>query len=360
MKPLSGHFDAEPRMRMLLKTLSAAHLAFLVSFVAILASAVETARAQEIVCQGENLMPSLEADHPEAIAAIEAAEAETVNGKGLLWRIEKDGVEPSWLFGTMHVADPRITAMTPAAREAFDKADVIAVEVKEIGENPEKLAGVLFGNPEFSALPDGQTLGDILDEEETAVLKVALRRKGVPYISVSKMRPWLVMSMLSTRDCDAKYMQAGAMLLDMKLAGDAADSGKKLLGLEAIEEQFRAINAAPLDSQVDMLIATAALDDRMEDLHETMTALYLERRIAAIMPMLAQMSKIYGFPDGDAQTAIFEDELINKRNRTMVERAGPIIDEGNAYLAIGALHLPGDDGLVELLRKSGYTLTAVD
>lgn len=360
MKPVSGHFETEPRLRKLMKALSAAHLAFLVSFVAVLTLAVDAARAQEIVCQGENLMPSLEAEHAEAVAAIEAAEAEVANGDALLWRIDKDGVEPSWLFGTMHVADPRITAMTPAAQDAFDQAGVIAVEVKEIGDNPEKLAGVLFGNPEFSTLPEGQTMGDILDEEETAVLKAALRRKGVPYVSVSKMKPWLVMSMLSTRDCDAKHLQDGRKLLDMKLAQDAADSGKTLLGLETIEEQFGAINATPLDMQIDMLMATAALDDRMDDLHETMTALYLERRIAAIMPMLAEMSKIYGFPDADAQTAIFEDELIIKRNRTMTERAGPIIDEGNAFLAVGALHLPGDDGLVELLRKNGYRVTAVD
>ncbi len=360
MKPVSGHFEAEPRLRILMTALSAAHLAFLVSVVAVLTLAVDAARAQEIVCRGENLMPSLEADHTEAVAAIEAVEAEVANGDALLWRIDKDGVEPSWLFGTMHVADPRITAMTPAAREAFDQAGVIAVEVKEIGDNPEKLASVLFGNPEFSALPEGQTMGDILDEEETAVLKAALRRKGVPYVSVSKMKPWLVMSMLSTRDCDAKHLQDGRKLLDMKLAQDAADSGKTLLGLETIEEQFGAINATPLDMQIDMLMATAALDDRMDDLHETMTALYLERRIAAIMPMLAEMSKIYGFPDADAQTAIFEDELIIKRNRTMTERAGPIIDEGNAFLAVGALHLPGDDGLVELLRKNGYRVTAAD
>ena len=58
--------------------------------------------------------------------------------------------------------------------------------------------------------------------------------------------------------------------------------------------------------------------------------------------------------------AYVERELIEKRNRTMHERAMPLIDGGNAFIAVGALHLPGNTGLVELLRQSGYRVTPVN
>ena len=64
-------------------------------------------------------MAALASNEPQAIAAIRAKAAKVPNGKGLLWKIEKDG-RSSYLFGTMHMTDPRVTTLTPAARKAFD------------------------------------------------------------------------------------------------------------------------------------------------------------------------------------------------------------------------------------------------
>jgi uncharacterized protein YbaP (TraB family) len=64
--------------------------------------------------------------------------------------------------------------------------------------------------------------------------------------------------------------------------------------------------------------------------------------------------------DEDSDYAAFEQRIILDRNKVMAERAAPILANGNVFMAVGALHLPGKDGVVELLRRQGFTVTAVN
>jgi uncharacterized protein len=92
---------------------------------------------------------------------------------------------------------------------------------------------------------------------------------------------------------------------------------------------------------------------------ETMIALYAEGRAGLIMPFLKSLSA-QGMSSMDEKSyGDFEEIVVNARNKVMSERAGSILAEGSAFIAVGALHLPGEKGLVELFRKAGYTLTAL-
>ncbi|MGL4489412.1 MAG: TraB/GumN family protein, partial [Rhizobiaceae bacterium] len=97
--------------------------------------------------------------------------------------------------------------------------------------------------------------------------------------------------------------------------------------------------------------------DQVDDVMETMLTLYTQGEIALIMPVLKQIQ-----PEGaEAQEAgygEFEEIMINARNGVMAERARDRLAKGSVFIAVGALHLPGEKGLVELLRKDGYTVTA--
>lgn len=91
---------------------------------------------------------------------------------------------------------------------------------------------------------------------------------------------------------------------------------------------------------------------------ETYQQLYLERRISSIWVL-----SIRGVPTDQSDprlSAYMEDMMINKRNRLMLERSLPLLAEGSAFIAVGAAHLPGDQGLVELFRKAGYEVTPVN
>jgi uncharacterized protein YbaP (TraB family) len=137
------------------------------------------------------------------------------------------------------------------------------------------------------------------------------------------------------------------------------DAGKELEGLETGQEQFEAMNSVPLDKQVELLTGTAALYHLLPDMFETMIALYLDGEIAMIMPTLTGIGMLNG-QDEDESESLFQQFLIVDRNRTMAERALPILEKGNVFIAVGALHLPGEEGIVELLRKAGYTVTAAE
>ena len=115
--------------------------------------AASKADAQEIVCTGENMVAALKRDDPAAYAKLEAEGATTPNSAARLWKIEKDGVKPSYLFGTMHMTDPRVIDLTPEAKAAFDSAGTVVIESTEILDE-KKAAMALLAKPGLTMFTD--------------------------------------------------------------------------------------------------------------------------------------------------------------------------------------------------------------
>ena len=148
------------------------------------------------------------------------------------------------------------------------------------------------------------------------------------------------------------------MPLDMKLAQEAIAKGIPIHGLETMEEQFSIIASMPIDRQLDYLMAVARNASAVPDQFETLVSLYQQRLVTAMIPL---MLKIQPLKPGEAEILEYvERDLIVKRNHKMAERALPLLEEGNVFIAVGALHLPGRQGLVELLRQAGYKLTPIN
>ena len=145
----------------------------------------------------------------------------------------------------------------------------------------------------------------------------------------------------------------------VKRAEQALADGKAVDGLETIAEQLDAMASLSLEFHVRGLVETLSLGPLLEDVTATMTDLYVAGETGMIMPMLREAA-----PEGherDAQGyADFEERIVLARNRIMAERAEPFLDEGHAFIAVGALHLPGDEGVIELLRDAGYSVERAD
>ena len=90
-----------------------------------------------------------------------------------------------------------------------------------------------------------------------------------------------------------------------------------------------------------------------------MIQLYLDENIAAVMPTLETVAAKLGGTDDDEGYAAFEEKIVVNRNHIMAERAQPHLEEGSVFLAVGALHLPGEEGVAQLLQDAGYTITPV-
>ena len=331
---------------------------FFASFLAVLLLASSKANAQDIVCTGENLVAAMQKDDPAGYAKLEAEAAANLNSHARLWKIEKDGLKPSYLFGTMHMTDPRVIDLTPEARTAFDGAGTVVIESTDILDE-KKAAMAMLSQPGMIMFTDQTTLTSLLGKDEAEKLNKGLTARGIPLVTVNKMRPWMISAMIVLPACEQQRKKAGAPFLDIKLARDAEAAGKRIDGLETIAEQLNAMNSVPIDLQMKSLVETVALGAKMDDVMETMIALYAEGRPGLIMPFLKSLSADGMSSMDDQSYGEFEEIMVSARNKVMSERAEKILPEGNAFIAVGALHLPGEKGLVELFRSAGYTVTAL-
>ena len=118
------------------------------------------------------------------------------------------------------------------------------------------------------------------------------------------------------------------------------------------------LSAMPIDLQVKYLIAVAKLGTRTADYFETLISLYAQHNVTAYIPLMTRLEPMD--KDGEALMAFVEEELTRKRNHTMADRAAALLEKGDVFIAVGALHLPGDEGLVELIRAAGYKVSPIN
>lgn len=340
-----------------LRLLVAVNFLFLLSFLFVATLAIGRAHAQEPACTGHDMLAELAAGDPALLARIEAEAAATPNGKGVLWKIEKAGVAPSFLLGTMHMTDPRVTALAPAAQAAFDQSSTVVIETTDILDQSKMMAAML-ARPDLMMFTDDTTLTSLLSPSDAAIAEEALAARGIPLGSVIKMKPWMLAAMVSLPACEMARKAAGAPVLDIKLAQDAEASGKTLAGLETVADQLGAMASLPMDFHLKGLIETLKLGDRMDDVIETMIVLYERGDTGMFWPLFRAV--LPNGADDKAGYAAFEETMVTARNLNMAEHARPLLDAGGAFVAVGALHLPGDQGLVALLRQAGYKVTRQD
>jgi hypothetical protein len=353
--PLRSHLPRPQAVDVLFWLAGALPLLLLVALVTTLLTLTPARAANEITCNGQNLLVTMEKEHPAELQRIRDEAAKTPNGTGTFWKIEKPGLAPSWLLGTMHVTDPRVLTMPPGAREAAAAADVVVIESDEILDE-QKAGATLLMHPELTMFTDGTSIKDHIDAVDLKALEEGLKERGLALGAVSRMKPWILASFVALPACEMSRKATGASFLDKQIAEDAVKAGKPVAGLETMVEQLQAMADLPMNFHFEALIETIALGDKMEDVIETMTELYLSGEIGMTMPMLKAVAPT---PEGGDESAYaaFENRIVRDRNLVMAKGSLPHLAKGSAFIAVGALHLPGEEGLVELFRKQGFTVT---
>ena len=344
----------------LLAALGLANALFLWTFLAVLFVALRSVPASAAeTCTGDDVLDAMKRDDPASYERVMEEAAATPYGDTRLFRIDKDGLTPSWLFGTMHLTDERVIDLPPKAQAAFDEADTVAIESTEILDQT-KMATALFSRPELTMFTGDEDLTDYLTDDQRDLLAQGLAKRGIQFALVERMKPWLISGMVALPPCEFNRKQAGASFLDLKLAQDAERDGKELVGLETIVEQFDAMASLPMSFHVQGLVESIALGDRIDDVIETMIELYVKGETGARWPMLRSVSpEMETNEELAAGYADFEETMVHVRNKTMLDRALPLLEKGDAFIAVGALHLPGDKGLAQLIDEAGYTVTPV-
>lgn len=262
--------------------------------------------------------------------------------QGLLWEISRPGQAASHLFGTIHLEDPEVVQLPAPVQRAFDDASHVVLEML-LDTN------AMIYSSAVMLMTDGRLLSDIIGRALFRRAAVAIQSRGVPELVLERMKPWAAAVTLSMP------APGTGEVLDMVLYQKAQQAGKRLYGLETIHEQLDVFDTLSLADQVDLLEDALEQSGDIDEIHAGLLAAYLRRDLAAM-----QLINDDVLASGNQRLARdFQGRLVDDRNRRMAERMQPYLQQGNAFVAVGALHLPGAQGLLNLLEQRGYTVRVV-
>ena len=308
-------------------------------------------------CTGTDLAAKLRAEDPAAYDAVMAEAKAIPNGEAIFWKIERDGLPISHLLGTAHVTDPRVTTLAPEVEKALFEANSLILEISGIGDQQrEALAAIKLAR--YMVLPPGQTIWDLIPDAEEHLVR---DNPNLPPGTINGMfglQPWVIATAISLPLCETLRNAAGIRALDAQLAVKAEDVDIPVFGLETMEEQLSLFANLPTNEQLDYLMAVARISATVPDQFETLVSLYNQRLVTAMIPLMLKIQPMK--PEEAKMMQFVERDLIIMRNHRMAQRARPWLKNGNIFIAVGALHLPGKEGVVELLRQAGYKLTPIN
>jgi len=307
-------------------------------------------------CGGKDLLAELHESDPRRAAALSATTSQTANDGVVLWRVSREGIADSYLFGTVHMTDERVTNLPKKARTAIQNASVVALEVADVA--PTALATAIAKSPTLMMFEDDRRLDLLISPESFEIVKRQLEAARLPSAFAGRFKPWVVSMLMAVTDCERKRLTNGKPVVDMKIADIARKKKIPVVGLETVEAQLEAAASVPMEEQVALLRSSLKLVDRADDLRETILKIYLSRRIGAVLPLQKILAERNGIENISFKG--FQEVMVDKRNRNMRTRSLPLLAKGNAFIAVGALHLIGENGLVALFRNAGYHVHPVD
>lgn len=272
-------------------------------------------------------------------------------GQGRFWKIEREGEAPSYLLGTMHSNDRRILELPPSVLEIFRAADTVALELRIYSQKTyEYVSPTTYQDLMISS---GRSLKEIIGRDLYSDVVTALKPVGFTEQMLNRFQPWGIYHLLTVTYNGYHPSEKEGTFLDLWLGQKAVYYRKKLVGLESAAEQIAVYSGLEEEDQVELLNSVIALADEGGPSVEEIKRLYLSGDLATILRRITQPAMRLG-PQAMAKVV---ERLIDNRNVVMVERMEELLREGNAFVAVGAAHLPGEKGILQLLENQGYKLS---
>ncbi|HTO48587.1 MAG TPA: TraB/GumN family protein [Burkholderiales bacterium] len=261
--------------------------------------------------------------------------------QGLLWRIAKAGVPDSFAFGTIHVADPRVTIAQPVG-DALARSRTLALELGSQVASDEVL--------ELEQLQDGQRLQPLIGEDTFKRVRIELAAQDVPERLIERMKPWA--AMIKVARAQPRSSEPG---LDQQLLVAAHARGVKVMALEWVEEQIAAFDAVPLETQVALLKHALADHAALEAGLDATIDAWLRGDLARLAKLSAGSHD--RFSEMGRHYLQLTKHIIHDRNVLMHHRLVMPLRGGRVFVAVGALHLHGEKGLLAMIARDGYRVT---
>jgi uncharacterized protein YbaP (TraB family) len=256
--------------------------------------------------------------------------------QSLLWKISGNGLAKcTYVYGTIHIKDKRVFAWKDLIYSKIDECDHFVAEIDLNPENLMHAASLLM-------LPEGKTLRDIFTADEYELIRNKVRDcSGYELSLFDRIKPAALIALClpgnPKNDLEAT--------VDEMLYRYAVSKGKEVTGIETIAEQAAMMDIIPNN----YVYAYFKEYDKQAGEIEKLISLYQSARLDSLLVLLEE---------GETGALLIDDLLIF-RNQRMVERLLPVINEHSAFIAIGAGHLPGQQGVLQLLRSNGYFVEPV-
>lgn len=262
-------------------------------------------------------------------------------GKGLLWEISGNGLKKkSYLFGTIHIIPAKDFYFPKYYTKALKATENLVMEI-----NMTDLLGQL--EVMKMAMMQDKELKDLYDVETyREIVNICRDSFNIDIEMYKKMKPIFVQQQLSGND----ILSSETKSYEMELMTMGFTMDKTFGGLETAKEQMLILDSIPLQEQADMLLESVRnIQSEKSELNK-MVQFYKEQNLDSLNAM---------FEKGDNGLGEHENSLLGNRNRKWIPAIEEFIRSGSSFIAVGAGHLGGDQGVINLLRKKGYTLKAV-
>lgn len=255
----------------------------------------------------------------------------------LLWKIEKSGYNTSYLFGTIHIKDKRVFYFNDSLLSKINEVDALITELDFSKESLQEIA-------ESMKLPKGKTLKDVLKQDQYEKLKAfAERHVMYNFSALEHFKPFMILMLVMQSGVPNQMPDA----VDIYLYKYAESLNKQTSGLETIKEQIDALDVMTNDEIIKSIDEYEAQEGIS---YEDLTVAYEASDLSEIDRLMQQE---------EAKNEKFMKALLQKRNKVMVKRIPVFMEENATLFAVGAGHLSGEKGLLNMLEQKGFLVSPI-
>lgn len=278
----------------------------------------------------------------------------TKKNNALLYRVTGNGLEkPSYIFGTHHMAPVSFLDEVPGFRASFDSADAVVGELL-MSDMP----GLQMAMMPHMGIPEGKSYKEMLSEEDYALLDESLRETvGAGMDVFASMHP-AALNMVYTVAIYGKLMpehdMSSHVSIDQYLQVEGSEEGKVIIGIETVEDQINALfYSEPVEVMAQSLVEMARNPEYYIESTENLNKYYRQMNLDKLY------KASFENPKDPYKMEEFEKALVKERNDKWMTKLPGLMKEQSCFVAVGAGHLPGPDGILTQLRRDGYTVEAV-
>lgn len=270
----------------------------------------------------------------------------------LLWKVSGNGLgRPSYIFGTHHMAPSTMIDQIPGINAAIDGCDIVVGEIEKDSlmskEAQMKMANAMIA-------PTDSTLDMLYTPTEYAVIEKVFDKyfgtMGVKLAQMKTLKPNAISTQLQAMQAVKYFPNFDANnLIDIAVQDRANKAGRPSASLESLQEQIDLLFNAPLTEQAKNLLEACRQDAFFQEQSSALAEAYMHQDLDKLMAVMTDATM-----GGESEEAM--EALIYSRNRNWAEKLVKIMPERTCLVCVGAGHLPGPQGLLQLLRDKGYTV----